>query len=100
MNQTVVLLNEYGTDLSSRATGTSVREAIFALAKTQSRVVVDCSEIRTLSESFADEVFGILVAEQGKPWFKDHISVVGLSEDTRNAILRAVAERLSVASGG
>jgi hypothetical protein len=100
VRENVIVLSKYGTDLSSRTTGTAARLVIDGIAKGHHRVVVDCNGIRTLSESFADEVFGILVAEHGKPWFKERISVIGLTESTRNAILSAVAERLDATSGG
>jgi STAS-like domain of unknown function (DUF4325) len=97
MNDDVINLASYGTDLSSRSTGVAVRDAmVAALRQEAGRVSVDCAGVRTLSESFADEVFGILVAERGKSWFKQHVAVVGLSENTRAAILRAIAERLLV----
>ncbi len=90
-----ITLASFGTDISSRLTGVNVRHAITqALADGVPRVRVDCAGVRTLSESFADEVFGVLVAEHGKPWFKAHVEVAGLTDHTRAAILRAVAERL------
>ena len=90
-----ITLADYGSDLSSRVTGVAVRDAMLsALDGGANRVSVDCVGIRTLSESFADEVFGILVAERGKAWFKQRVAVTGLSETTRAAILRAIAERL------
>lgn len=97
MNNVVINLSDYGTDLSSRTIGSTVRNLILsALHNSSDAVLVSCQDIRTLSESFADEVFGILVAEKGKPWFKEHVSIIGLNENTRSAILRAVAERLSL----
>ena len=97
MSNTVITLASYGTDLSIRVTGVAVRDAMVAvLGQGAERVSVDCDGARTLSESFADEGFGILVAERGKPWFKQHVAVVGLSESTRAAILRAIAERLNL----
>lgn len=99
MSNASITLAAYGTDLSSRVTGVMVRdELVAALANGATRVSVDCTGVRTLSESFTDEVFGILVAENGKPWFKDHITVIGLTETTRVAILHAVAERLQLSS--
>lgn len=100
MKERKIELSGYGTDLSSRTTGATVRAVIDEIAKNQDRVIVDCNGIRTISESFADELFGILVAKHGKLWFKERISVIGLTESTRNAILRAVAERLNVTLGG
>ena len=97
MNTTVIALAPYGSDLSGRAAGSIVRERIVAaLACGSVRVIVECAGIRTLSESFTDEVFGVLVAEHGKPWFKAHIGVSGLTQSTRAAILGAVAERLQL----
>lgn len=99
MSNTLIALATYGSDLSSRATGVMVRDGLVAaLARGAARVSVDCTGVRTLSESFTDEVFGILVAEHGKSWFKEHIAVIGLTDSTRGAILRAVAERLQLTS--
>jgi len=101
MNNAVINLSDYGTDLSSRTTGSTVRDLILsALNNSSDAVSISCQGIRTLSESFADEVFGILVAEKGKPWFKEHVSIIGLNESTRSAILLAVAERLSLQTSG
>ena len=94
IDKEITLVNEE-TDLSSRVTGVAVRDAMLAdIGVGENRVSVDCVGIRTLSESFADEVFGILVAERGKAWFKQRVAVTGFSETTRAAILRAIAERL------
>jgi hypothetical protein len=99
MTTPVIALVRYGTDLSSRATGSAVRNIIDnAIAVGATSVTVDCAGIRTLSESFADEVFGILVSTHGKPWFKNHVAVIGLTDSTRTAILRAVHERLSLSA--
>ena len=94
IDKEITLVNE-GTDLSSRVTGVAVRDAMLAdLNVGENRVSVDCVGIRTLSESFADEVFGIVVAERGKAWFEQRVAVTGLSEITRAAFMRAIAERL------
>ena len=97
IDKEITLVNE-GTDLSSRVTGVTgvaVRDVMLAdFDGGENRVSVDCVGIRTLSESFDDDVFGILVAERGKAWFKQRVAVTGLSEITRAAFMRAIAERL------
>lgn len=97
MNKSTIHLSQYGTDLSSRLAAAKARLSVLALLQAgNERVVVDCAGIRVMSESFADELFGILVATRGKAWFKEHIQVSGLTEGVREAILQAVDARLSV----
>lgn len=96
MKSTPILLAKYGTDLSSRSTGSQVRDSVLAgLALDTDTISIDCAGLRTLSESFADELFGILVAVHGKEWFRLHIRVVGMSDSARSTILRAIDARLS-----
>ncbi|MBK7827682.1 STAS-like domain-containing protein [Nannocystis sp.] len=99
MTSALIVLINYGTDLSSRTTGAGIRVAIRnMLAHATESVTVDCTGIRTLSESFADELFGVLVAEKGKPWFRKHVQVTGMTDSTRGAILRAIDARLNTLS--
>lgn len=94
-----IKLSDYGTDISSRYTGVSVRESILnILSQGADKIVIDCGGVRTLSESFSDEVFGILVLEQGKEWFRKNITLVGLSDLTKKSIIHAIAERLQAAT--
>lgn len=95
-----IQLSDYGTDLSSRTTGSRVRGIVLNhLADNGGTITIDCAGLRTLSESFADELFGILVVERGEEWFRTHVRVVGMSESTRVAILRAIDARLSRTAG-
>lgn len=97
----VIALADLGVDLSSRAAGASVREVLLTRLRQGSKCLsVDCTGVRTLCESFADEVFGVLVAEHGKAWFRQHVAVTGLTDSTRASILRAVDERLRRSSTG
>lgn len=99
MTTPTIILSQHGTDLSSRMTAVQVRSRVLdLLAKGNERVTVDCSGIRVMSESFADELFGILVATHDKAWFKQHIHVAGPTSGVREAILQAVAARLSLTS--
>jgi hypothetical protein len=94
-------LADFGSDLSGRVSAVKAREALLEAIKLgHAPVTVDCTGVRTLCESFADEVFGILVAEYGKTWFRQHVAVTGLTESTRASILRAVDERLRRPSPG
>lgn len=88
----------YGTDVSSRAHAAQLRiQIINSLCPTCERTTVDFTGVRTISDSFADELFGVLVEECGEDWFRQHIEVLGLDELTRATILEAVADRLNLA---
>ena len=87
-----IQLSDYGTDLSSRFIGVKVRRAVEGARDDVH--VVDCSGVRTMSESFADELFGVLVLDYGTGWFRAHIRLEGASESVRVAILRAIDARM------
>jgi hypothetical protein len=77
-----------GPDLASRQTAAAQRQKLLAQTSTDSRVTVDLSEIESLSYSYADELFGVLVAVKGWDWFGNTVTLVGANE----YVLRLVAE--------
>jgi hypothetical protein len=89
----VIKLADYGTDLSSRTTGMNIRGLVLTRSEAAA-VTVDCAQVRTMSASFADELFGILVADNGKAWFRDHVQIAGMTESIRLAILDAIDARI------
>lgn len=99
MNLVISLAAEYGTDLSSRHKAVECRLRILdAAAESQERVEINMTDVRTLSDSFADELFGILVVEQGDDWFKRHVLVSHLPQGLRWTILNAIQTRLNRSS--
>jgi anti-anti-sigma regulatory factor len=80
-------LAEQGEYLSSRHVASSLRERIL---RAGGPVVVDLSGVESLSDSFADELFAVLVQDHGHDWFAATVSVIGLSQPIRQTILRAV----------
>ena len=91
---TITLASSAGTDLSSRARAAVVRRQILSHIVEGSPVIIDLEGVRAMSESFADELFGILAAKNGDEWFRKWLSVRGASEGARINILRAIDERL------
>lgn len=63
MGKTVFVLPE--GDLASRTSAASVRVTLVALFERFERLEIDCSNVQDMSESYADEVFGILVLKFG-----------------------------------
>lgn len=86
-----------GTDLSSRHRAAVLRgELIQATGSSRGPVVVDFNGVRTVSDSFADELFAVLVEEQGEDWFRQNVSVENVSEPIRATILQTIQDRLEL----
>lgn len=93
--KTIYISNEYGTDISSRTEASRLRNEVIKIACGPEAIArLDFGNVRTLSDSFADELFGVLVAQRGEGWFKSHVQVVNLSRIARQTILDAVQGRL------
>ncbi len=93
-------LLEIGRDLSSRERARALREQFLAGAGTDpTRLVFDFAGVRTLSDSFADELIAVLVTQRGAPWFKEHVSIENASPEFRRVILSAVYARLKRQAG-
>ena len=91
------IAHDYGTDLSSRHRAAQLRNTIVeASSHSGATCEVDFAGVRTLSDSFADEVFAVLVAEHGEDWFREHVAVVNLPPRIRTTILETIADRLSL----
>lgn len=83
-----------GTDVSSRSCAAEVRRQVLAAVdQDQSKVEIDCSGVRTISDSFADELFGVLASEKGRDWFRDWIVVSHLGEFPRATVVEAIQNR-------
>lgn len=93
----VLVGNEYGTDVSSRQRAASLRAVVESYVSENGQVELDFVGVRTISSSFADELFGILVASHGDTWFRDHVRVVGLTPPLRRIVLESVFNRVGEA---
>lgn len=86
---------DFGQDLSGRATAIQCRQRVLKLLQEgEVRVSVNFSGVRTVSESFADELFGVLVASCGEEWFRQKLKLDGLNPDVRLTILAAIQSRI------
>jgi hypothetical protein len=61
-------------------------------------VVIDLSEVQSISESFADELFGVLVMERGFNFVVEHLKIVNAADDVLRSIAVAMKRRQSVAA--
>jgi hypothetical protein len=83
--QTIRLV-ESGPDLSGRALGAAIRESIQPGVPS---VVFDCTGVESMSPSFADEVFGKLSAQPGRP----PMQIVNATPDIIALVRFAIGER-------
>lgn len=90
--KTICIATDIGVDISSRTRAAALRQAIEADCDITR---LDFSGVRTISDSFADELFGVLVEQRGDEWFRTHVQVTNLSDALRATILEAIANRLN-----
>ena len=88
------VLSPLGTDLASRRSAAILRADIDRFLQSYKRVVIDLSNVQTISESYADELFGILARDFGLESFSRLISIRGASADVLRRVAGAVKERL------
>ncbi len=89
MTDTVIKLP--GTDLASRQTAANVRYNVASAVSAGNTVVVDLSDVESLSYSYADELFGVIAATQGFDWLVEKVKIANAKEN----VLRVVAEVIS-----
>ena len=96
MNNTIIPIAEkVGTDISSRDNAASLRADIEHLVEVQrvDVVTLDFVKVRTISESFADELFCVLLDEHSEHWFCEHLQVQNVGPYLRKTILDVIAKR-------
>lgn len=86
---TIEIANRLGSYLSSRGSASKLREEIEASNGGE----LDFKDVYSVSDSFADELFAVLVEEHGPDWFAENLKVTGLATDLREVVLRAIALR-------
>jgi hypothetical protein len=90
---TFIIAEIIGTDVSSRTKAAQLRDDVVRAANDRQPVQLNFSGVRTISESFADELFGVLVADRGDEWFREHVKVKNVGAFPRKTILEAIAAR-------
>lgn len=92
--KTIRLIDEAGSDLSSRWRASGLRRQVLTVVAGGEVCAVDFDGVRAVSDSFADELFGVLAEERGDEWFREHVRLVNLTPELRQSILEALAVRL------
>lgn len=84
-----------GTDLASRKSAALLRHEIEAILDSGDRVEMNLSHIESISESYADELFGVLVLDRGLAAFSAGLLLRGASNSVLRRVAGAIKERLA-----
>lgn len=92
---TYARLSQLGIDLASRSRARQLRDQFIAEAgQNPERLTFDFEGVRTLSDSFADELIAVLVEQRGEQWFREHVQLINLSKELRLIVLSAIQARI------
>ncbi|QFY44640.1 DUF4325 domain-containing protein [Candidatus Methylospira mobilis] len=89
-----IILSPIGTDLASRRSAGHLRQQITSNLACDKKVVFDLSSVETISESYADELFGVLAYELGLNDFVLSISFKGARPSVLFRIAESIKKRL------
>lgn len=84
------------TDLASRQAAADLRAQIVqhVLSANDSKVSIDLSNVLSISESYADELFGVLALRYGLEWLTNSVVIHQSSPFVFRAISSAIRQRL------
>ncbi|AYG06913.1 DUF4325 domain-containing protein [Pseudomonas fluorescens] len=85
------------TDLASRSLAAQERATIESLLSTNDTVKVDLAKVSSISESYADELFGVLVLQRGLEYVTKHLRIVNAADSVLRPIAVAMKRRVAAA---
>lgn len=59
-------------------------------------VEFDLKNVKSMSHSFADELFAVLVEQHGIEWFKTHIKLSNMNDNVKKSIANAIRYRIAI----
>ncbi|QTN43079.1 MULTISPECIES: STAS-like domain-containing protein [Marinobacter] len=87
-----------GCSLASRSAAVSEREKLASAISRGSVVVYDLSSVVSISSSYADELFGVLVMQFGLDKVLGSLKVVGANRGVLRVIAEAMKERTTASA--
>ena len=93
MKTSIIVLPD--SDLASRAKARGYREAVNQIIAHGNKVEFDFSSVFSISDSFADELFGVLASEIGRDGIGDYIKVINAKDSIYKIIALNILNRLN-----
>lgn len=91
-----MLFNEYGSSLGTRHLGRIVKTDLDNFfAKTNEKIIFDFRDVRLVTNSFADELFGKKILEVGFENFKSRTTFRNMNQFVEMCIKKAIFNRIS-----
>ena len=84
----------YGSDLSSTKLAAELRQSILEEIDLGFNVEVDFKGVRSITNGWARNSFGVIVKTKGEDFFKKHIRLSNMSNGVRKSILEGIGEIL------
>lgn len=84
------------SDLASRQAAAQLRSKIELHVQSRQHVVINFRKVFSISESYADELFGVLVLRHGLDWLVDNIGLEHINSASFKAIANAIHQRISL----
>jgi hypothetical protein len=82
------------TDLASRQAAAVLRAQIEGYVAAGEKVSIDLGGVFSISESYADELFGVLALRYGLGWLSDNVAFHNQNHFVFRAIASAIRQRL------
>lgn len=91
-----IALSPVGTDLASRRSASILRAEIISTLNNHHKVAIDLSNVQSISDSYADELFGILVKQLGLEGFASTVVIRNASTHVLRRIAGAIKGRVEL----
>lgn len=84
------------SDLASRLAAADVRAEIeyYVASGIGNKVSIDLADVLSISESYADELFGVLALRHGLDWLTNNVAIQNANPFVFRAIASAIRQRL------
>lgn len=79
-----------GSDLASRVSARNLRSKAEQAVKAGNIAVIDLTNVISISESYADELFAVLVEQHGLEWFSNNVKLLH-DKSSQNGVFRSIA---------
>ncbi|MFM9913268.1 MAG: STAS-like domain-containing protein [Methylophilaceae bacterium] len=84
------------SDLASRQAAAELRANVEQSVLAGNQVAISFKGVFSVSESYADELFGVLVIRYGLDWLSDHVAIQNAEPVVFRAIVSAIRQRLLI----
>lgn len=81
----------FGTDLSSTKLATQLNKDIMNDIDLGFNVEIDFKDVKSISNGWAKNAFGLIVKDKGDKFFKDHILISNLNKNIKISILEKIS---------